>query len=67
MAPWFPVPEGSQNNNKHVLFVVVHARRIPQLRNLVKSIDPKAIMVVIEASEIMGSSRTQEEQRIAKG
>ncbi len=57
----------NQNHNKHVLFVVVHARRIPQLRNLVNTIDPNAIMVVIEASEIMGSSRTQEGQRIAKG
>jgi uncharacterized membrane-anchored protein YitT (DUF2179 family) len=47
----------NQNQNKHVLFVVVHARRIPQLRSLVKAIDPGAIMVVIEASEIMGSSR----------
>lgn len=51
----------NQSHDKHVLFVVVHARRIPQLRNLVKTIDPNAIMVVIEASEIMGSSRTNQQ------
>ncbi len=51
----------NQNQNKHVLFVVVHARRIPQLRSLVKAIDPGAIMVVIEASEIMGSSRINQQ------
>lgn len=49
-----------QNQSKQVLFVMVHARRIPQLRSLVKSIDPSAIMVVIDASEIMGSSRIRE-------
>lgn len=57
----------NQQHSKTVLFVVVHARRIPQLRSLVKTIDPNAIMVVIEASEIMGNSRIQEEQRIVKG
>jgi uncharacterized membrane-anchored protein YitT (DUF2179 family) len=51
----------NQDYNKHVLFVVVHARRIPQLRSLVKTIDPKAIMVVIEASEVMGSSRINQQ------
>ncbi len=50
----------NQQQSKQVLFVVVHARRLPQLRNLVKDIDPKAIMVVIEASEIMGNSRLKE-------
>jgi len=51
----------NQDHNKHVLFVVVHARRVPQLRNLVNTIDPHAIMVVIEASEIMGNSRINQQ------
>ncbi|KAA3646095.1 MAG: YitT family protein [Proteobacteria bacterium] len=50
----------NQQQNKQILFVVVHARRLPQLRKLVKTIDPDAIMVVIEASEVMGSSRLRE-------
>jgi len=50
----------NQQQNKQILFVVVHARRLPQLRNLVKAIDPEAIMVVIEASEVMGNSRLRE-------
>ena len=43
--------------SKKLLFVVVGARRIPQLKNLVLSIDPKALMIVMEAQEMMGSSR----------
>ncbi len=44
-------------HDKNLLFVVVGARRIPQLRNLVLNIDPGALMIVMEASEMMGSSR----------
>ena len=47
----------THEQDKTILFVVVGARRIPQLRNLVLSIDPKALMIVMEASEMMGSSR----------
>ncbi|MCW8875849.1 MAG: YitT family protein [Kangiellaceae bacterium] len=43
--------------DKKLLFVVVGARRIPQLRNIVLAIDPKALMIVMEAQEMMGSSR----------
>jgi len=43
--------------DKSLLFVVVDARRIPVLRNLVLKIDPQALMIVMEASEMMGSSR----------
>ncbi|TQV89606.1 YitT family protein [Aliikangiella coralliicola] len=43
--------------SKNILFVVVGARRIPTLRNIVLGIDPKALMLVMEASEMSGSSR----------
>lgn len=43
--------------DKKLLFVVVGARRIPQLKNIVLSIDPDALMIVMEAQEMMGSSR----------
>jgi len=45
------------NEDKTILFVVVGARRIPQLRNMVLDIDPDAIMIVMEASEMVGTSR----------
>ena len=45
------------NKDKTILFVVVGARRIPELRNLVLAQDPQALMIVMEASEMMGSSR----------
>lgn len=43
--------------DKKLLFVVVDARRIPVLRNIVLKIDSAALMIVMEASEMMGSSR----------
>ena len=45
------------NEDKTILFVVVGARRIPQLRTMVLDIDPDAIMIVMEASEMVGTSR----------
>lgn len=45
------------NEDKTILFVVVGARRIPQLRTMVLNIDPHAIMIVMEASEMVGTSR----------
>ena len=47
------------NEDKSILFVVVSARRIHQLRELVLDIDPDAIMIVMEASEMVGTSRWQ--------
>ena len=47
----------TQENDKTILFVVVSARRIPQLRRLVLGIDDRALMIVMEASEMMGSSQ----------
>lgn len=42
---------------KSIIFVVVEARRLPQLKSIVLDIDPHALMIVMEASEIMGTSR----------
>jgi len=43
--------------DKTILFVVVGARRIPALRTIALKADPKALMIVMEAAEMMGSSR----------
>jgi len=47
----------THSKDKTILFVVVGARRIPQLRSLVLAVDPDALMIIMEASEMMGSSR----------
>lgn len=44
-------------HTKQILFVVIDARRINQLKELVLGIDDKALMVTMEASEMMGDSR----------
>ena len=43
--------------DKHIIFVLIQARRIPQLKQLVLAIDPQALMIVMEASEITGTRR----------
>jgi len=43
--------------SKQILFVVVEARRINQLKELVLNIDKHALMVTMEASEMIGDSR----------
>ena len=47
----------TQEQDKTILFVVVSARRIPQLRRLVLDVDEEALMIVIEASEMTGPRR----------
>ncbi len=42
---------------KQILFVVIDARRINQLKELVLAIDKNALMVTMEASEMVGDSR----------
>ncbi|MGJ8663549.1 MAG: YitT family protein [Marinicella sp.] len=44
-------------HTKQILFVVIDARRINQLKELVLGIDKNALMVTMEASEMMGDSR----------
>ena len=46
-------------HSKQILFVVINARQINQLKELVLSIDDKALMVTMEASEMVGDSRIQ--------
>ncbi|WP_196140959.1 YitT family protein [Aliikangiella sp. G2MR2-5] len=43
--------------DKRLLFVVVGARRIPQLKSIVLETDPQALMIVMEAQEMTGSSK----------
>ncbi|PCJ49380.1 MAG: membrane protein [Gammaproteobacteria bacterium] len=45
------------NEDKTILFVVVGARKIPILRSIVLNLDPDAIMIVMEASEMLGTHR----------
>jgi uncharacterized membrane-anchored protein YitT (DUF2179 family) len=47
----------SREHDKSIIFVVVDVRRIVQLRQLILQIDKKALMIIMEASEMTGSSR----------
>lgn len=43
-----------KNQTKTMIFVVVEARRITVLRDIIRQNDPEAFMVVMEASEMLG-------------
>ncbi len=47
----------AKNHNKSIIFVVVNVKSIIQLRELVMAIDEEALMIVMEASEMTGTSR----------
>lgn len=47
----------SKEHEKSIIFVVVNVRLIVQLRQLVLKIDKKALMIIMEASEMTGTSR----------
>ncbi len=47
----------AKNHKKSIIFVVVDIKRIIQLRQLVLDIDKEALMIVMEASEMTGTSR----------
>lgn len=45
------------NHQKEVLLIVIETNRIHILKRLVEDVDPKAYMVIMEASELLGPSR----------
>ncbi len=44
-------------HDKHIIFVVINVRSIIQLREMVLAIDKEALMIIMEASEMTGTSR----------
>ncbi len=48
----------SRAYDKHIIFVVINVRSIIQLREMVLAIDKEALMIIMEASEMTGTSRT---------
>jgi len=47
----------SRSHDKSIVFVVVSAKSVIQLRELVLAIDKDALIIIMEASEMMGTSR----------
>jgi len=45
------------SNHKNIIFIVVDNSKINVLKNMVHSTDPNALMIVMEATEMLGSSR----------
>ena len=45
------------SNHKNIIFIVVDNSKINVLKKMVHATDPKAFMIVMEATELLGSSR----------
>lgn len=45
------------SNHKNIIFIVVDNSKINILKKMVHATDPKALMIVMEATEMLGSSR----------
>ena len=45
------------SNHKNIIFIVVDNSKINILKKMVHATDPKALMIVMEATELLGSSR----------
>ncbi|WBX73515.1 YitT family protein [Tenacibaculum pacificus] len=46
----------SQSNQRNIIFLSINKNRIMTLKNLVEKHDPNAYMIVLEATELLGSS-----------
>ncbi|ALU75790.1 YitT family protein [Tenacibaculum finnmarkense] len=46
----------SQSNQRNIIFLSINKNRIMTLKNLVEKHDPEAYMIVLEATELLGSS-----------
>ena len=44
-------------NDRNIIFISISKNRIIALKNLVEEHDPNAYMIVLEATELLGSSR----------
>ncbi|MCF6288858.1 MAG: YitT family protein [Proteobacteria bacterium] len=47
----------SRSHDKYIIFVVINVKLIIQLREMVLAIDKDALMIIMEASEMTGTSR----------
>lgn len=45
---------GYKNNQKQLIYLVIQPREVPQLKQLIKTIDPQAFVTVINAHEVIG-------------
>lgn len=50
---------GYSNEEKNVLYIAIHQRELPKLKQAVKEMDPKAFMVVNDAYETQGEGFTE--------
>nr|WP_256444599.1 DUF2179 domain-containing protein [Tenacibaculum finnmarkense] len=46
----------SQGNQRNILFLSINKNRIMTLKNLVEKHDSEAYMIVLEATQLLGSS-----------
>lgn len=54
---------GYQHDQKQVIYLVVQPREIPQLKQLIKAIDERAFVTVLDAHEVIGEGFSYQRKR----
>ena len=54
---------GYQNDEKRIIYLMIQPREVPQLKQLIKSVDSKAFVTVIDAHEVIGEGFSYQRKR----
>ncbi len=54
---------GYQHDQKQVIYLAVQPREIPQLKQLIKAIDERAFVTVLDAHEVIGEGFSYQRKR----
>ncbi|WP_025023448.1 YitT family protein [Companilactobacillus nodensis] len=54
---------GYQNDEKKIIYLIIQPREVPQLKQLIRSVDSKAFVTVLNAHEVIGEGFSYERKR----
>jgi len=54
---------GYQNDEKRIIYLMIQPREVPQLKQLIKSVDSKAFVTVLDAHEVIGEGFSYQRKR----
>ncbi|WP_125712234.1 YitT family protein [Companilactobacillus kedongensis] len=54
---------GYQNDKKQIIYLIIQPREVPQLKRLIRSVDDKAFVSVIDAHEVIGEGFSYQRKR----
>ena len=58
---------GYQNDEKKIIYLMIQPREVPQLKRLIRSVDDKAFVTVLDAHEVIGEGFSYQRKRYHVG